>query len=151
MKSQLLFLVVALFLATPVLAEGDFSTPEATLATYLQACREGDFEKSDLCYTHSSRQYLQEHEEFTQNRNPEDLRQAYDRLSQVEFTLEQVNEKRAILHPDDPKIPPFFLRQQKPGEGWRIDFHFMSNYLRADENGWSWRFPKAEGLWKSRK
>lgn len=121
------------------------------MQTYLSACQAGDYEAADLCYTASSREYIATHPRITEGRRPEHLKATYARLSGVEFQLEQVNKKRAILRPKDESIPPYFLRRQKSGEGWRIDWHFMSSYIRVRENGWSWTFSKAERIWKSRK
>lgn len=151
MRKPALLLLLALFLLPlPVSAEPDFSSPEATLKTYLDALKAGDFAGSDLCYTASSREALAKNPAFTEGRKPEMLTNTYERLSGLTFTTEKVNAKRAILKPDDDKVPPFFMRIQNPKEGWRIDWHFMANYIRADGNGWSWVNPKAEGIWKSR-
>jgi hypothetical protein len=150
MQRYLLFFVWILLVNAPVLAQPDYSSPEATLKTYLEACKAGDFSAADECYTASSRKRLAETPALTEGRHPDLLTGTYERLSTLTFTTEKVNAKRAILRPDDPKVPPFFLRVQTPKEQWRIDWHFMANYIRADANGWSWVNPRAEGLWKSR-
>ena len=151
MRRYLIVLFLSLLAAAPsAWAEPDFSTPEATLKTYLQACQAGDFAGADACYTASSREFLAQSPAFTEGRQPELLVGTYERLSKLTFTTELVNAKRAILKPNDPKVPPFFMRIQSPKDKWRIDWHFMANYIRADENGWSWGNPKAEGIWKSR-
>ncbi len=148
--SQLLVLVSALLLATPAWAAPDYSSPEATLQTYLEACKAGDFAAADACYTKSSREFLAATPAFTEGRSADMLRGTYERLSGLKFSTEKVNAKRAILTPDDKAIPPFYMRIQEPGEGWRIDWHFMANYMRGDANGWSWKNPRAEGIWKGR-
>lgn len=135
---------------SPALAEPDYSTPEATLATYLEACKAGDFTAADACYTKSSREFLAKTPAFSEGRSPDMLRGTYERLSKVKFSTEKVNAKRAVLVSDDKAIPPFYVRVQEPKEGWRIDWHFMANYMRGDANGWSWKNPRADGLWKSR-
>lgn len=150
MQRLILTLLTAFLLGLPALAEPDYSSPEATLKTYLAACQAGDYAAADACYTKSSRELLAGKPEMTQGRTPELLTNTYARLSPLQWTTEKVNAKRAILVPNDAKVPPFFMRQQSKDEGWRIDFHFMANYLRADQNGWSWVNPKAEGIWKSR-
>jgi hypothetical protein len=150
MRRLLLCLLTALVTLAPAQAQPDFSTPEATLKTYLTACQAGDFEAADLCYTASSRQLLASSPSFTAGRQPEMLTATYERLAPLTFTTDKVNARRAILRPNDSKVPPFFMRVQDPKEGWRIDWHFMSNYMRADQNGWSWANPRAEGIWKSR-
>jgi hypothetical protein len=142
--------IVVLCLLTPVWAQPDYSTPEQTLQTYLQACKAGDFAQADACYTRSSREFLAKTPKMTEGRMPEHLMGTYDRLAGLEFTTEKVGEKRAILRPNDAKVPPFYMRVQDPKEGWRIDWQFMANYMRADANGWSWVNPRAEGIWKSR-
>lgn len=137
-------------LAQPVLAAPDYSTPESLLATYLSACQAGDVAAANECYTASSREFIEQHPEVMAGVDSALLKATYDRLSVVTFDTEQVSPTRAILNPSDPKIPPFYLRQQKKGEDWRIDWHFMSNYIRADEKGWSLTFPKAESVWRKR-
>ena len=144
------FLILLMFfLSLPALAQ-DYSTPEATFKTYMEAMKAADFAATDTCYTASSREMLAKNPAFSQNRPAEMLTQTHDRFSQLTWTTEQVNSKRAILTSNDSKVPPIFMRQQTPGEGWRIDFHFMASYIRADQNGWSWVNPKAEAIWKSR-
>ncbi len=141
-----------LFLITgTALAQPDFSTPEATWQTYLQACQAGDFEGVELCFTASSRQYLKQNPQPVEERDPALLKATYERLTATDFRLEKVNSKRAIMWPADERIPPCFLRIQKPAEGWRIDLHFMTNYIRVTEDGWSYTFSRAERIWKSRK
>lgn len=151
MRGWLVVILSLLGFCAPVWAEPDFSTPQATFESYLEACREGDFEGADLCYTASSREYIASHPRVTEGRSPESLKVTYQRLSQAAFKLEQVNSRRAIIRFEDQGIPPYFLRVQKAGEGWRIDWHFMSHYIRRTEDGWSWTFSRAERIWKSRK
>lgn len=150
MRTMALLLLSLFVCATPAWSEPDFSSPEATLKTYLEACKAGDFAAADLCYTASSREALAKNPAFTENRQTEMLTGTYERLSKLTFTTEKVNAKRAILKPNDDKVPPFFLRIQTPKEGWRIDWHFMANYIRANADGWSWVNPKAEAIWRSR-
>lgn len=145
-----LLLSVLLCLISPVQAEPDFSSPEATMRTYMEACQAGDFVAADACYTESSRAFLAKNPALRDSRPVEALIGTYERLSKVTFTTEMVNTKRAILRPDDPKLPPYFLRIQNPKEQWRIDWNFMANYIRANDKGWSWANPRAEGIWKSR-
>ena len=142
--------LVALLLWVPALAQPDFSTPEAAYKTYLAACQAGSFEQADLCYTASSREELKANTEFTKNRKTEQLTGTYERLKDRAYTIETVSQNRAILHwqPEDKKTPPLFFRKQKKDEGWRIDLAFMSRYIRQNEDGWSWTFPKAESLWR---
>lgn len=149
-KPALLLLLALFFLPSPAWSEPDFSSPESTLKTYLDALQAGDFAAADLCYTASSREALAKNPAFTEARRPEMLTNTYDRLAPLTFTTEKVNSKRAILKPSDDRVPPFFMRIQNPKEGWRIDWHFMANYIRADAQGWNWVNPKAEGIWKSR-
>lgn len=150
MQNRLLCALLWSFLLLPVLAEPDYSSPEATFRTYLQACQRGDYATADSCYTASSRAFFEKNPSLTKDRPVEALLATHERLSKVNFTTEQVSPKRAILRADDPKVPPYFLRIQSPKEGWRIDWLFMANYIRANDNGWSWANPRAEGIWKSR-
>ena len=149
MRRTLLILAIAL-LVGPVSAQPNFSSPEATLKTYLEACKAGNYEAADACYTKSSREFIAKTPKMTAGRKPEHLTGTYDRLSTLKWTVENVNQKRAIVKPDDSKVPPFYMRVQDPKEGWRIDWQFMANYMRADQNGWSWANPRAETLWKAR-
>lgn len=131
-------------------AQSRFDTPKAALDAYLQACREGDYQAAEACYTESSRKYVAQRTDPEVPRNPDLLRQFYQRMADTDFRLEQVNSKRAVFWPEDETIPPFLLRIQKPEEGWRLDYHFMSNYIKVKDSGWSWANPKIFGLWKQR-
>lgn len=148
---SLLFVLCTLFFTSTEGALGQsFQTPEQTLETYLEACEQGNFEAAQTCYTKSSRELSQAQEAQAGTADPEMLRQTYERLKDVDFKLEQVNAKRAILWPGDESIPPFLFRIQEPSEAWRLDYHFMSNYIKVNEKGWSWRDPRILGLWKKR-
>lgn len=148
---SLLFAFCTLFLTLTGVAPGQsFQTPEQTLESYLQACEQGNFEAAQACYTKSSRELSQAQQAQSGTVDPEVLRQAYQRLKDVDFKLEQVNSKRAILWPGDESIPPFLFRIQEPSEAWRLDYHFMSNYIKVNDKGWSWRDPRILGLWKKR-
>ena len=151
MRFPSLLLLCTVFLVVPATAQPDYSSPEATLRTYLKACQAGDFVAADACYTKSSREFIANAPKMTEGRVPEQLVGTYERLSKVDFRTEKINDKRAVLVPNDRKIPPFYVRVQEPKEGWRIDWQFMANYMRADANGWSWVNPRAEGIWKSRR
>ncbi len=142
--------LLVLLLSGLALGEPDFSSPEAAYQTYLAACQSGDFGLADLCYTHSSRQYLAENPKMTEGRSPEILTGTYVRLKDKGYRVEQVSERRAIIRwdPEDPRVPPIYIRQQKRGEGWRLDLMFMARYIRQHEDGWSFVIPQAEKLWK---
>ena len=127
-----------------------YETPRETLDAYLSACQEGDLEAAEMCYTRSSREVAKQDAEQGASPPPEALRRAYEQLKDVDFRLEEVNAKRAILWPDLESIPPMFLRVQHQEEGWRLDYHFMSRYIRVGEDGWSWRDPLFFQIWKKR-
>ncbi len=152
MKNLLWMTLLALLTlaAPPSFAAPDYSTPESLLKTYLSACQAGDVAAANECYTASSRAFIAAHPEVMAGVNPELLTATYDRLSALKFETEQISPTRAILKPSDSKVPPFYLRQQKAGEGWRIDWHFMSNYIRADDKGWRVTNIKAESVWRKR-
>ncbi|MFA7482876.1 MAG: hypothetical protein WC314_20380 [Vulcanimicrobiota bacterium] len=147
MKFQLL---VLLFLLSQIGLADKFETPNDTLEAYLQACKEGDYQAAESCYTRSSRELAAQDAKQMGERPPELLIGTYERLKDVDFRLEQVNPKRAILWPETEQIPPMFLRIQHAEEGWRLDYHFMSRYMRVNENGWSWRNQRILDLWKKR-
>lgn len=143
-------MLLLLVLATLGLAESEYATPRATLDRYLKACSDGDYAAAEACYTKSSRELVKEQMKDAEVRDPDLLKSAYDRLSPLEYREERVNEKRAILWPSDEKIPPFLLRVQDEKEGWRLDYHFMSHYIRVNEDGWSWTNSRIFKIWKSR-
>ena len=145
--------VFLLFLlsASVAVAEGPYATPMQTFETYLKACQNGDYKAAENCYTRSSRELVEKQMAGGAQRDPEALKGLYEGLSQVTFREELVNEKRAILWPDDEKFAPMFLRIQDVEEGWRLDYHFMSNYIRANDKGWSWRNERVYRIWKTRK
>lgn len=147
---RLLTMLLAFFLILPAVANPDYSTPEATLQSYLSACKNGDKEAVENCYTASSRKFIAENQAITEGQTAEQLRLSYDKLSKLEFSTEKVSDKRAILRPKEQSIPPLYLRIQDPEEGWRIDWRFMRDYMRITDQGFSFRNPKAESIWKSR-
>lgn len=144
-KTVLLFFLFVL----PCLAQ-NFETPEATLDAYLQACKAGDFEAADLCYTQSSRELVKADLAGMEPRSPELLKGTYERLKAANFELEKVNDKRAIFWSQNEDIPPMLMRIQAPEEGWRIDYHFMSRYLRVTQDDWNWRNKRLFEIWKKR-
>jgi hypothetical protein len=137
-------------LLTQVCLSQSFETPNETFETYLQACKLGDFDAAEMCYTKSSRELAKQDAAHMEPRSPEMLQGTYERLKDVEFKLEEVNAKRAIFWPEDESIPPMFMRIQVAQEGWRIDYHFMSRYVKVTEDGWSWRNKRLFSLWKKR-
>lgn len=139
-------IVLVLLLSGPLWSESMFSTPRETLDTYLAACQEGDYAGAEECYTRSSRKLV----DNSEPRDPELLKASHQKLAALEFRLEEVNSKRAILWPNDEKVPPFFLRIQDAEEGWRIDYHFMANYIQSTGDGWKWRNKRIFKIWKSR-
>lgn len=149
MKACQILIILLLACAQAVWAQS-YETPEATLNTYLEACKAGDFEAAEMCYTRSGRELVKQDTAEMEPRSPELLKGTYERLKDVDFKLEQVNAKRAIFWPDDEQVPPMFVRIQEPEERWRLDYHFMSRYIRVDENGWAWRNKRLLDLWKKR-
>ena len=131
-------------------AETTYEEPKQTLDAYLKACQAGDFEAAESCYTASSRKLVQSQTSPEEKRDPQLLVQTYEMLKPLEFREEKVNEKRAILWPNDESVPPFMFRIQDPEEGWRIDYHFMSHYIQIKDDGWKWRDKRLFKIWKSR-
>ena len=138
-----------LFLVAPLWAVPGFSTPEEAYKTYLEACSSGDHKAAENCYTRSSRELVGQLPEEAAPA-PEALKMMSEEMKKLSYKIEQVNKKRAIIWFDNESVPPLFLRIQEPAEGWRLDYHFMSHYIQADGNGWSWRNKKVFNLWKSR-
>ena len=142
------FILLLVWLTIPSLAQ-DYSSPEKTFETYLEACKVGSFEKAEACYTKSSRALAKQRSQG-RVRHSDSLVDAFDKLSPLTFRLESVNTKRAILWPSDESVPPFFLRIQEPEENWRLDYHFMSNFIQVEKDGWKWRNKRIFKIWKSR-
>lgn len=142
-------LIILLFLAIPLMGATGFSSPEEAYKTYLNACSSGDYKAAQMCYTKSSRELVNQLPEDSAP-NPEGLKMMAEQMKKLSYKIEQVNKKRAIVWFDEESVPPLFLRIQEPGEGWRLDYHFMSHYIQADGNGWSWRNKRVFNLWKSR-
>ncbi len=126
-----------------------FSTPEEAYKTYLEACSRGDYKAAQNCYTKSSRELVSQMPEESAP-EPEALKMMAEQMEKLSYKIEKVNKKRAIVWFDKESVPPLFLRVQEPGEGWRLDYHFMSHYIQADGDGWSWRNKRVFNLWKSR-
>jgi len=139
------------FLANPLRAETMFETPRDALDTYLSACERGDQKAAVQCYTASSRKLVEMSGLLDDSDASARLKALYERLQTVEFREEKYSDTRAAMWPDDETIPPFLFRIQDREEGWRMDYHFMSHYIQADEDGWSWRNKRLFEIWKTRK
>lgn len=150
MKRVTLFAALLLFLSAPSLAQTSFDTPRSTFDAYMKACSEGDYGAAEGCFTKSSRELLKAQSNPQEPRDPQQLKAVYDAMSKLEYTEERVSPTRAVMWPNDKSVAPLLLRIQDKSEGWRIDYHFMSHYIKADDNGWSWRNPKLFTIWKSR-
>lgn len=147
------FCLTALTLITLVFQSSSaqvFDTPEDTLQAYLKACKAGDFEAAESCYTKSSRDLAKADVQGREPPPPSVLKNTYDRLNGAGLKLEKFNDKRAAFWAEDEQIPPLLMRIQSPEEGWRIDYHFMSRYLRVDQDGWSWKNKRLFDIWKKR-
>ena len=142
-------LLCLLFLTLPIMGASSFSTPEEAYKTYLEACSRGDYKAAQNCYTKSSRELVSQMPEESAP-EPEALKMMAEQMEKLSYKIEKVNKKRAIVWFDKESVPPLFLRVQEPGEGWRLDYHFMSHYIQADGDGWSWRNKRVFNLWKSR-
>lgn len=141
---------LALFLSGPLWAEHTFDSPRATFEAYLKACEVGDYTAAESCYTKSSRELAQAQWKDQPARDPELLKEAYKSLSSLAFREEIVSPTRAILWPDNESVAPLLFRIQDKEQGWRMDYHFMSSYIKVDQNGWSWKNPKLFSIWKTR-
>lgn len=149
MPRVLPFLLFLLCLS-PLGAQTGYSTPDETYQTYLKACSSGDYVAAEGCYTRSSRELVDKTRTKGEEPAPESLQMLHARLEPLTYKIEEVNPKRAIVWFDDKSVPPLFLRIQDKHEGWRLDYHFMSHYIRAGKDGWSWRNKRVFKLWKSR-
>lgn len=150
MKRVDLLAVLLFLLSAPLLGQTAFDSPRSTFDTYLKACREGDYRAAEDCFTRSSRELVQAQVKPEEPRDPEQLKSVYEAMSKLKYSEEKVSPTRAIMWPDDKSVAPLLLRIQDKSEGWRIDYHFMSHYIKVDDHGWSWRNPKLFAIWKSR-
>jgi hypothetical protein len=150
LRIPLLVFLLTLSFSLNLLA-APIDTPRAALDGYLEAAREGDFDAAKAFYTESSRKMFPELSQEELAAQGSRLKSLAERLQAVEFELEQVSPERAVFWASDEKIPPFLVRVQDKEEGWRLDYHFMSRYIQADEKGWSWRNRRVFDIWKNRK
>lgn len=143
-----LFLLFSLCLS--VHAEEAFETPKAALDAYFEACSRGDYAAAEACYTKSSRELVQAQFKDQPERDPELLKEAGENLKTLNFREEVYGPTRAAFWPDNEAVAPLLFRIQDKAEGWRLDYHFMSNYIRLKDGGWSWTNPRLFNIWKTR-
>lgn len=148
--SPLIILLLLISLSQAILAQEPYTSPESTLETYVAACKAGDYKAAEQCYTKSSRKLLEEQVGAEDTRDPELLKASGEQLASCKFRLEQVNSKRAVMWPNVETVPPILLRIQSMDEGWRIDYHFMANYMQVKADSWQWRNPQIFKVWKTR-
>lgn len=149
--SRIAYSLVLLFsLVVTAQAEPAFDSPKAALDAYFEACASGDYAAAESCYTKSSRELVQAQYKDLPERDPQLLKDAGENLRALKLREEIYSPTRAAFWPEDERVAPLLLRIQDKAEGWRLDYHFMSNYIRLKDGGWSWANPRLFNLWKSR-
>ena len=127
----------------------DFSSPEATFKTYMNACKALDFTKSDLCYTKEFRKFIKKDKDYLAHRHPGQLRNEYNYLHGRKYKLEMHGNKAIMrFSPPFKKPAPFYFVKER-GK-WKIDAMFsFDNVIVEDRQNWHWRNPNVdnEKLW----
>ena len=119
----------------------DFSSPEATFRTYMQACRELDFNKSDLCYTKEFQMFAKTNKVYLSHRHKGQLRNEYNDLRGRNYKLEMHGNKAIMRFAPEFKRPaPLYF--VKEGGEWKIDAMFAFKNIIMDDRtgGWFWKY-----------
>jgi len=152
MKKRIIIILIVFLIGGGVaFADGimDFSSPEATYRTYIQACKDLDFSRSDLCYTREFRRFIKTNKRYLSHRHPGQLRNEYNQHKNRSYELEMHGDK-AIMRfaPEYVRPAPFYFRKEN-GE-WKIDAMFsFNNVIMEGSSRWFWRNEKIdnEGKW----
>ena len=123
----------------------DFSSPEAAFRTYMQACKELDFYKSDLCYTKEFQRFTKTNKRYLSHRHKGQLRNEYNDLYGRNYKLEMYGNKAIMRFAPEfmRPAPLYFVRED--GE-WKIDAMFAFNNIIMDDRtgGWFWKHPNID-------
>lgn len=122
----------------------DFSSPKATFETHMQACKELDFEKSDLCYTKEFRNFIKTDANYLAHRHTGQLSNSYRYWHGKPYKL-QMHGNKAIMRFSPPFTRPepiYFVKER--GE-WKIDALFsFKNVIIEDSTHWHWLNPNVD-------
>ncbi len=148
-KKRLLscFVMLLLFFSNSLaLAQDDldFSSPKATFKTYMQACKELDFKKSDLCYTEEFRSFIKTNKRYLAHRHAGQLANSYRYWHDKPYKLELYATKAIMrFSPPFTRPEPFYF--VKEYGKWKIDSMFsFNNVIIEDSNRWHWRNPNID-------
>jgi len=127
----------------------DFSSPQSTFKSYLQACKEQDFSKSDLHYTNEFRKFIKTNQGYLSHRNVGQLQNEYNSYFNKSYVIE-VYDDRVIFrfaHYGQPPPPIYFVKEDGL---WKIDAMFSFNNVIMSSGGhWHWKNPNIdnEKIW----
>lgn len=122
----------------------DFSSPEATFKTYMQACKALDFEKSDLCSTEEFQRFTKINKRYLAHRHTGQLANAYRYWHNKPYKLE-LHGNKAIMRfsPEFSRPEPFYFVKER--EEWKLDSMFsFNNVIIEDSTHWHWRNPNID-------
>ena len=122
----------------------DFSSPEATFRTNMQACKDLDFKKSDLCTTKKFQKFAKTNKNYLSHRNTGQLANAYRYWNDKPYKLEMYRNKAIMrFSPEFTRPEPFYFVAEY-GK-WKIDAMFsFNNVIIEDSQHWHWRNPKID-------
>ena len=151
MKKTIIFMIISILICATVLAQNmNFSTPEATFESYLNAAKVRSFALSDSCYTKEFLNFTVNDEEYQSHRYPGQLANSYDEHVGKQYTVERSGNKAIMrfgLEFSRPS-PIYFVIEDGL---WKMDAMFMFNNIIMDDGtgGWFWRYENKdnEGLW----
>ncbi|MFC1703281.1 hypothetical protein ACFL1E_00665 [Candidatus Omnitrophota bacterium] len=125
-------------------ADMDFSSPEATFRTYLQACKEGSFEKSDLCSTKEFQRYQKSNKQYLSHRHPGQLRNAYNIWANKSYKVEKYGNKAIMRFGKMFKSPAPIYFVKEHGK-WKMDGMFeFRNIIYSSGDNWHWKNPNID-------
>ena len=122
----------------------DFSSPEATFRTYMQACKDLDFRKSDLCSTKEFQNFTKTNKRYLAHRHTGQLANAHRYWHDKPYKLEMYGHKAIMrFSPEFSRPEPFYFVKER-GE-WKIDSMFsFNNVIIESSQSWHWRNPNID-------
>ncbi len=139
------FLLSVLFFGITYASDIDFSSPEATFKTYLQACKEGSFDKSDLCSTEEFQWFQKTNKKYLAHRHSRQLRNAYNIWANKSYKIEMHKDKAIMRFGPMFKSPAPIYFVKDHGE-WKMDSMFVFRNIIYTTGGgdWYWKNPNID-------